>query len=110
MKHRFVGPVQLRWLMQPREFHDGAEDGRDALGPLNPDTIKTFSDLLGAMRKPASGGRRLGEAFEVLSAMIEDPDCTVVMTLSGAMTIAKMGRIISTMIDRGMVNVIVSTG
>ena len=96
--------------MQPREFHDGAEDGLEALEPLNPDNIKTFSDLLGAMRKTAFGGRRLGEAYEVLSAMIEDPDCTVVMTLSGAMTIAKMGRIISTMIDRGMVNVIVSTG
>ncbi|MFM7841783.1 MAG: deoxyhypusine synthase family protein, partial [Nitrospira sp.] len=66
--------------------------------------------LLGAMRKTAFGGRRVGEAYEVLSAMIEDPDCTVVMTLSGAMTIAKMGRIIATMIDRGMVHVIVSTG
>src|SRR3989338_8025619 len=96
--------------MQPREFHDGAQDGLEALEPLNPDNIKTFSDLLVAMRKTAFGGRRLGEAYEVLSAMIEDPDCTVVMTLSGAMTIAKMGRIIATMIDRGMVHVIVSTG
>jgi deoxyhypusine synthase len=33
-----------------------------------------------------------------------------VMTLSGAMTIAKMGKVISTMIDRGMVHAIVSTG
>ena len=32
------------------------------------------------------------------------------LTLSGAMTIAKMGKIISTMIDRGMVHAIVSTG
>jgi len=74
--------------MKPREFHDGAEDGLEALEPLNPETIKTFSDLLGAMRKTAFGGRRLGEAFEVLGAMVEDPDCTVVLTLSGAMTIA----------------------
>jgi deoxyhypusine synthase len=42
--------------------------------------------------------------------MIQDPDCCVVMTLSGAMTIAKMGKIVSTMIERGMVQVIVSTG
>ena len=42
--------------------------------------------------------------------MIEDPDCFVVMTLSGAMTIAKMGKIICTMLDRGMVQAIVSTG
>ena len=96
--------------MQPREFHDGAEDGLEALEPLDPDKIKSFDDLLIAMRKTAFGGRRLGEAFEVLSAMIEDPDCFVVMTLSGAMTIAKMGRIISTMIDHGMVQAIISTG
>jgi deoxyhypusine synthase len=97
-------------MMQPREFRDGAEDGLQALEPLNPDTIRTFSDLLAAMKKTAFGGRRLGEAYEVLSAMIGDPDCSVVMTLSGAMTIAKMGRIITSMIDHGMVNVIVSTG
>lgn len=97
-------------LTQPREFHDGAKDGLEALEPLDPESIQSFSDLLVAMRKTAFGGRRLGEAFEVLSAMIQDPDCSVVMTLSGAMTIAKMGRIISSMIDHGMVQTVVSTG
>src|SRR5262252_6631175 len=96
--------------MGAREFHDGAKDGFEALEPLNPETIKSFDDLLVAMRKTAFGGRRLGEAYEVLWTMIDDPDCSVVMTLSGAMTIAKMGKIISTMIDRGMVQCVVSTG
>lgn len=96
--------------MQSREFHDGAQDGLEALEPLDPEKIRSFSDLLAAMRKTAFGGRRLGEAYEALAAMIEDQDCFVVMTLSGAMTIAKMGKIISTMIDRGMVQAIVSTG
>ncbi|MEW6543195.1 MAG: deoxyhypusine synthase family protein [Nitrospirota bacterium] len=96
--------------MQPREFHDGAQDGLEALEPLDPDKVRSFSDLLCAMRKTAFGGRRLGEAFEVLSAMIEDQDCGVVMTLSGAMTIAKMGKIVSSMIDHGMVQAVVSTG
>jgi deoxyhypusine synthase len=96
--------------MQPREFHDGAQDGLEALEPLDPESIRSFSDLLVAMRKTAFGGRRLGEAFEVLSAMIDDPDCQVVLTLSGAMTIAKMGKIISSMIDHGMVQAVVSTG
>jgi deoxyhypusine synthase len=62
------------------------------------------------MKKTAFGGRRLGEAFEILSKMMQDPDCTVIMTLSGAMTIAKMGKIICNMLDRGMVQAIVSTG
>lgn len=96
--------------MAAREFHDGAKDGLEALEPLDPERIGSFSELLSAMRKTAFGGRRLGEAFDTLATMIEDPDCKVVLTLSGAMTIAKMGKIISTMIDRGMVQVIVSTG
>jgi deoxyhypusine synthase len=96
--------------MHSREFHDGAQDGLEALEPLDPKKIGSFSDLLTAMRKTAFGGRRVGEAYEVLAAMIEDPDCFVVLTLSGAMTIAKMGKIISTMIDHGMVQAIVSTG
>ena len=96
--------------MQGREFRDGAQDGLEALEPFDPEKVKSFSDLLAAMKKTAFGGRRLGEAFEVLAAMIEDRECFVVLTLSGAMTIAKMGKIISTMIDHGMIQSIVSTG
>ncbi len=96
--------------MTQREFHDGAHDGLDPLEPLDPQRVRSFSDLLGAMRKTAFGGRRVGEAFDVLCAMIGDDGCKVVLTLSGAMTIAKMGKIISMMIERGMVHAIVSTG
>lgn len=96
--------------MNPRTFHDGESDGLEALEALDPETIDSFSDLLSAMKKTAFGGRRLGEAFEILQKMIEDPDCTVIMTLSGAMTIAKMGKIICSMIDRNMVQAVVSTG
>ncbi len=93
-----------------RTFHDGNRDGLEALEALDPARIHSFSDLLIAMQKTAFGGRRLGEAFAVLKTMIADPDCFVVMTLSGAMTIAKMGKIICTMLDRGMVQAVVSTG
>ena len=102
--------VADRCSMGTREFHDGAKDGLEALEPLDPEQIRSFDDLLTAMRKTAFEGRRLGEAYEVLWAMIEDPDCFVVLTLAGAMTIAKMGKIISAMIDHGMVQGIVSTG
>jgi deoxyhypusine synthase len=93
-----------------REFHDGRQDGLVALESLDLERIRTFPDLLRAMSRTAFGGRALGEAFDVTLAMARDPDCKVVLTLSGAMTIAKMGKLISTMIDRGLVHAIVSTG
>ena len=49
--------------MGAREFHDGAKDGLEALEPLDPEKVGSFSDLLVAMSKTAFGGRRLGEAF-----------------------------------------------
>jgi deoxyhypusine synthase len=52
----------------------------------------------------------LGEAADVLEAMTRDQDCFVVMTLAGAMTVAKQGLIITELIDRGIVKAIVSTG
>ncbi len=93
-----------------RRFHDGREDGLEPVVSLNPDEIHSFSDLMEAMGRTSFGGRRLGEAFEVMKQMILDPDCTVVATFSGAMTIAKMGTIICRMIDHGMIQAVVSTG
>jgi len=93
-----------------REFHDGREDGLVALESLDLDKATSFSSLLRAMSKTAFSGRSLGEALDVTLAMVRDPDCKVVLTLSGAMTIAKMGKVISKMIDTGMVQAVVSTG
>jgi deoxyhypusine synthase len=93
-----------------REFHDGRSDGLLPLESLDLDKVTSFAGLLRAMSKTAFSGRSLGEAFDVTVAMVKDPDCKVVLTLSGAMTIAKMGKVISKMIDAGMVQAIVSTG
>jgi deoxyhypusine synthase len=93
-----------------RDFHDGRQDGLVPLESLDLTRVKSFADLLRGMSRTAFGGRSLGEAFEVVLEMVRDPDCKVVLTLSGAMTIAKMGRVIATMIDHGMVQAIVSTG
>lgn len=49
-------------------------------------------------------------AAETLRQMISDPDCYVFLTLSGAMTIAKMGLVICDMIEMGYVQCIASTG
>jgi deoxyhypusine synthase len=96
--------------MHKREFHDGRGDGLVPLESLDLDKVNSFAGLLRGMSKTSFGGRSLGEAFEVLLAMVKDPDCNVVLTLSGAMTIAKMGKVISKMIETGMVQAVVSTG
>jgi deoxyhypusine synthase len=97
-------------MSHKRTFHDGRDDGLTPLESLDLDAVSSFSDLLRGMSKTSFGGRSLGEALEVTTAMVKDPDCKVVLTLSGAMTIAKMGKVISKMIDTGMVQAVVSTG
>jgi len=93
-----------------KEFGDGFQDKLDPLTPLDLDAVHSFDDLLGAMSKTAFGGRSLGEAADVFEAMVRDPDCQVVGTFSGAMTVAKMGLVICKMISSGMIQAVVSTG
>ncbi len=93
-----------------RKLHDGRKDGLDPLETLDLKTVKSFPDLLRQMSKTAFGGRELGEAFEVFMEMAQDPSCIRVVTLSGAMTIAKMGKVLCDMIDNGLVHILISTG
>ena len=93
-----------------RHLHDPIEDQLIPLEPLDLRKVHSIDDLVRAMAKTAFTGRQLGEAADVLEAMARDKDCFVVMTLAGAMTVAKQGLIIRELIDRGIVNAIVSTG
>lgn len=91
-------------------LHDGREDGLSPLASLDLSQVHTFPDLLRAMARTAFGGRQLGEAFDIVLEMARNPDCCVVLTVSGAMTVAKQGGIICDMIERGIVDVVVATG
>ncbi len=91
-------------------LHDGYEDGFEPVVSLDLARCATASDLLREMARTSFGGRRLGEAADVLEAMVRDPECVVVGTFSGAMTVAKMGLVLCDMIDHGMLDMIVSTG
>jgi deoxyhypusine synthase len=93
-----------------RHLHNPIEDRLTALEPLDLGKVTSIDSLVRAMAKTAFTGRQLGEAADVLEAMAVDEDCFVVMTLAGAMTVAKQGLIITELIDRGIVNAIVSTG
>jgi deoxyhypusine synthase len=93
-----------------RKLHDPVADQLVPLAPLDLSRIRSIDELVRAMAKTAFTGRQLGEAADVLEAMARDKDCLVVMTLAGAMTVAKQGLVITELIDRGIVNAIVSTG
>jgi deoxyhypusine synthase len=93
-----------------RHLHDGREDGLEPLAPLDPEETASCDSLLRAMSHTSFAGRQLGEAADLLHEMTTDPGCYVVCTLSGAMTVAKMGLVLCRMIEHGMVDCIVSTG
>ena len=96
--------------MNERALHDGRDDGLVPLESLSLDQVQSFADLLRAMSRTAFSGRQLGTAFDVLLEMHRNPQCRVVLTLSGAMTVAKQGRVICDMIDRGLVHAVIATG
>ncbi len=96
--------------MKRKALHDGLHDGLEPLESLNLDAVDSFSDLLRGMSRTAFAGRQLGRAFEVGLAMARDRRCRVVLTVSGAMTVAKQGSLICDMVEEGLVDAIVATG
>jgi deoxyhypusine synthase len=93
-----------------RRLDNPIEDRRILLEPLDLGKITSIDDLVRAMAQSAFTGRQLGEAADILEGMALDEDAFVVMTLDGAIGVAGQGLIIAELIDRGIVNAIVSTG
>ncbi|MGD9126031.1 MAG: deoxyhypusine synthase family protein [Planctomycetia bacterium] len=96
--------------MKHRSLHDGRNDGLKPLESLDLQQIESFADLLQAMSRTAFSGRQLGTAFEILTEMARDRECRVVMTISGAMTVAKQGKIVCDLIERGVIHAVIATG
>ena len=93
-----------------RVLHDPISDKLVPLDPLDLTRVRGIDDLVRAMGRTAFTGRQVGEGADVLETMARDRDCFIVMTLAGAMTVAKQGLIITELIDRGIVRAIISTG
>ncbi|HXJ16471.1 MAG TPA: deoxyhypusine synthase family protein [Candidatus Polarisedimenticolia bacterium] len=93
-----------------RVLHDPVEDRLTPIYPLDLSRIHTVDDLVRAMGQTAFTARQIGDAADVVEAMARDKDCFVVMTLSGAMTVGKMGLVFCDLVDSGVVRAIVSTG
>ena len=93
-----------------RYLHDPVEDRLTPIYPLDLSRIRTIDDMVRAMGQTAFTARQIGDAADVFEAMARDKDCFVVLTLSGAMTVGKMGLVFCDLVESGIVNAIVSTG
>ncbi len=93
-----------------RKFGDGHSDGLTPVYPIDVANNGSVSDLLKEYAHTAFGGRSLGEAADTLEAMIKDPECLVVCTIAGAMTVAKQGLLVCEMIERGWIQAVIATG
>src|SRR5271154_3018493 len=93
-----------------RILHDPVEDRLTPIYPLDLSKIRTIDDMVRAMGQTAYTARQIGDAADVLEAMARDKECFVVMTLSGALTVGKMGLVFCDLVESGIVKAIVSTG
>ena len=100
----------IRALPEREELADGKKHRFEPLERIDPRRISTFSDLTDEMAKTALAARHLGRGVEILKTMISDPDCKVIGTFSGPMTIAKQDLVMAGMIADGWFDAIVTTG
>ena len=73
------------------------------------DSKMTIKELVEIYASSGFNGRQLGEAAKLYSKMIHD-DATICLTVAGALTPVGFGGIIKTLLDKGFVDWIVTTG
>jgi deoxyhypusine synthase len=71
---------------------------------------KSLLDLVQAFQYTSFQSRNIFKCFEVFKKMLDDPACIIFMGLSGAMIPGGMRRVVRDMIERKLIDVIVSTG
>ena len=90
--------------------HSKEEILSDPTSPFAIDERKTASAVLEKMQRTGFQGRQLGRAFDVWKQMLADPECTILMGMSGAMVPAGMRRLVRFMIENRLIDVLASTG
>ena len=74
------------------------------------DEAQDFDQLLQRMARTSFQARNLGRAADVLELMFSEPHNLVVLTISGALTVAQQGSIFMEPIRSGLVQAVVGTG
>ncbi|MEE9394331.1 MAG: deoxyhypusine synthase family protein [Planctomycetota bacterium] len=78
--------------------------------PFDPEKARSANDILTALGDCSFQGRALSIALDVLETMATRKQCGVVLTFAGAMIPAGMGEIVCRLMERGVIQAIVSTG
>ena len=77
---------------------------------MNLQGIDNLFDLVQAFQSTSFQSRNVFKCFDVFLRMLRDPACVILMGLSGAIIPGGMRKVLRTMIDLKLVDVIVSTG
>ena len=80
--------------------------------PVEHVDIRAFDarPVIDQFRRTAIQARNLARAADICSEMLADRECTVILTLAGSLVSAGLKKALVTLIDSGMVDVVVSTG
>jgi len=78
--------------------------------PFPVDGAASASAVLEKLGGVGFQGRQLGRAFEVWKNMLADPECTIVMGMSGAMVPGGMRRVVRFLIENRLIDALASTG
>jgi len=89
--------------VDPHKFH-----GKD-IPHIKLDEKMTIEDLINVFASSGFNGRQLGDAAKLYAKMIKE-NATICLTVSGALTPVGFGGIIKTLIERGFVDWIITTG
>jgi deoxyhypusine synthase len=89
--------------VDPHKFH-----GKD-IPHIKLDEKMTIEDLINVFASSGFNGRQLGNAAKLYAKMIKE-NATICLTVSGALTPVGFGGIIKTLIERGFVDWIITTG
>ena len=83
-------------------------EGRD-IPHIKLNSNMTIEDLVDVYASTGFNGRQLGEASKLFAKMIEN-DTTICLTMAGAMTPVGFGGIVKTLIEKGFIDWIITTG
>jgi deoxyhypusine synthase len=66
--------------------------------------------LVDAYKEMSFSARELGQACEIYERMLEDPDCTIILTVAGSTSAAGCMRVYVDLLRHNMVDIVVATG